>query len=115
MGAAQLPIEIEQGSDFRLVVTVVGGPSSLAGYTGAMQIRSMKADPVVLYQVPSGGITIDQINSQVVVKIAAAATANFTWDIGVYDVLITSGDEADAYRIVEGKVRVDHSVTREGA
>lgn len=113
MGAAQLAIVIEQGADFQLVVTVVGGPDSLTGYTGAMQIRAMKSDPVTLYEVPGGGFTFDDINRQVVVDIGYQATKAFDWDVASYDVLITSGDEADAYRVCEGKVRVDHSVTRE--
>lgn len=112
MTAAKLPIVIEQGAEFALVITLVGGPLSLSGYTGAMQIRDMRTSPV-LYEVPSSGITIDPDNRQVVVRIDHLATETFDWNNGVYDVLITSADEADAYRVVEGKVKIDHAVTRE--
>lgn len=111
MGAGQLDIEIEQGAEFQLVVTVVGGPSSLAGYTGEMQIRDTKASSTVLYTAP--GVTIDEGNRQVVVRIPHTATKDFTWARGRYDVLVTSGDSTSAYRVAEGKVAIDHSVTRE--
>lgn len=111
MGAAQLPIEIEQGSNFRLVVTLVGGPDSWTGYTGRMQIRAQKSSSEVLFD--TSEITVDTINKQAVLEISAVDTAEFDWTNGSYDVLLTSGDEQDAYRVVEGKVKVDHSVTRE--
>jgi hypothetical protein len=110
MTAAQLPIEIEQGSNFSLVVFLVGGPTDLTGYTGAMQIRTMKSDPTTLYDVPSGQISIDSVARQVSVDLRADGTAAFDWDHGVYDVRIVKG--SDAYRVVEGKVTVDHWVTR---
>lgn len=115
MSAANVLLEIEQGAEFQFVVTLVGGPSSLAGYTGAMQIRPMRSSVEVLYEVPGSGITIDPDNRQVVVRLDHLATAEFDWNDGTYDILITSGDEADAYRVAEGKVKVDHWVTREGA
>lgn len=113
MGAAKLSITIEQGSEFDMVVTVVGGPVSLAGYTGAMQIRDTRTSPVVLYEVPSSGITIDPDNRQVVINIDYRATTAFEWALATYDVLITSADAETAHRVVEGKVKIDRSVTRE--
>jgi hypothetical protein len=115
VGAAKLPIVIEQGAEFQMVITVVGGPASIAGYTGAMQIRESRASSAVLYEVPGSGITIDPDNRQVVVRIDYRATAGFDWNLATYDVLITSGDEEDAYRVAEGKIKIDHSVTRESA
>jgi hypothetical protein len=112
VGAAYLALEIEQGSDFQLVVTVVGGPVSMAGYVGSMQIRASKSTTPALYDVPSGMITVDNANRQVVVSLPWTETKNFSWDGGLYDLVITSGDGVDAYRVVEGKVLVDHSVTR---
>jgi hypothetical protein len=115
MGAANLAIEIEQGADFQLVVTVVGGPASLVGYTGAMQIRTSKAATDTLYDVPVGKIAINNGSRQVTVTLPWTETVDFDWDGGLYDLVITSGDGVDAYRIVEGKVSVDHSVTRADA
>lgn len=115
MGATKLPLSIEQGSDFEFVVTVVGGPVSLAGYTGSMQIRSSKAASPALYDVDPGAIVVDSANRQVTVTLPWTETVDFDWDGGLYDLVITSGDETEAHRIVEGKVSIDHSVTRADA
>jgi hypothetical protein len=112
MGAAKLALMVEQGADFQLVVTVVGGPVSLSGYVGKMQIRATKSSTTVLYDVPSGMISVDAVNRQVVVSLPWTETDDFTWDGGLYDVVITSANGVDAYRVVEGKVSIDHSVTR---
>jgi len=114
MGATKLDLRIEQGSDFSFVVTVVGGPVSLTGYTGSMQIRSSKGSSLVLCDVDSSWITIDSGIRQVTVSLPWTVTVGFDWDGGLYDLVITSGDEVDAYRLVEGKVSIDHAVTRVG-
>jgi hypothetical protein len=111
MGAAQQPIEIEQGSNFQMVISVVGGPDDLTGYTGAMQIRDLKSSSALLYEATS--IAIAPVNRLVTVTIPFTDTVGFGWTRGNYDVLITAGDDSAAYRIAEGKVTVDHSVTRE--
>ena len=115
MTATRLPITIEQGSDFELVVTVVGGPSDLTGYTGSMQIRSVKSSTTVLYSVPQNKISVNNSVRQVTVTLPWTETVDWTWDGGVYDLVITSADEVDAWRLVEGRVTVDHSVTRAAA
>lgn len=115
MGVTNLGLTLVQGSDFQLVVTVVGGPASLTGYTGAMQIRSSKTATETLYEVPSGKIAINNGTRQVTVTLPWTETVDFEWDNGLYDLVITSADQVDAYRIVEGKVSVDHSVTRADA
>lgn len=113
MAATRASIVIEQGADFDMVIGITGGPADLTGYTGAMQIRALATDTATLYDSGEGGLTVDPINWQVVVKIPCAETATFGWSLGVYDVLITSGDGETAYRLAEGKVNVDRSVTRE--
>lgn len=110
MTAAQLPLEIEQGADCVFSVQLSGGPADLNGYTGAMQIRPMKNDPVALYTLDPSHIAFDAGNRLVTVRLPAADTASFDWDRGVYDVLI-SGSDGD-WRIAEGKVTIDHWVTR---
>ena len=111
MGAAKLDITIEQGSDFQLVVTVVGGPVSLTGYTGAMQIRPGKESSTLLYDVSPSAITVDAANRQVVVTLPWTESVDFDWDGGVYDLVIESADTLHRPRIAEGKVTIDHSVT----
>lgn len=111
MGAAKLDITIEQGSDFQLVVTVVGGPVSMAGYTAKMQIRPGKSSTDLRYDVPSSALTVDSLNRQVVVDLPWTESVPFSWDSGMYDVVIVSADNLDAWRVVEGKVTIDHRVT----
>lgn len=113
MTATKFPINIEQGSDFQLVVSVVGGPSSLTGYTGAMQIRSSKSASPALYSVSPSAIAVDGTTRQVTITLPWTETVTFEWDGGLYDLVLTSADLADAYRIIEGKVSVDHNVTRD--
>lgn len=115
MTAAQLPVEIEQGSDCLFSGKVVGGPASLSGYTGEMQIRAQKSDSVVLHQADPADITFDIPNRIVNVRIPFHRTETFTWDRGVYDVRIKADDDSEAWRVLEGKVTVDHWVTREDA
>lgn len=112
MGATKLALNVEQGSDFDLVVTVVGGPASLSGYTGSMQIRAIKSAGETLYTVDPGAIAIDNVGRQVTVSLPWTETADFDWDNGLYDLVITSADQTEQHRLVEGKVSVDHSVTR---
>lgn len=115
MGATKLDLRIEQGSDFSMVVAVSGGPSSLIGYTGAMQIRANKISTVVLYEVDPAAIVIDDAARQVTITLPWVESVDFDWDAGLYDLVITSADELDAYRLVEGKVTVNHAVTRADA
>lgn len=114
MSAAQLPLEIEQGSDCVFSIGVTGGPVSLSGFTGAMQIRGMKGQDPPLYTLDPSHITIDASGRVVTVRIPAAETAVFTWTRGVYDVRIkNTADATEAWRIAEGKITVDHWVTEE--
>lgn len=112
MTATKKDITIEQGSDFQLVVTVVGGPVSMTGYTGQMQIRPGKASTVLRYDVPGSAITVDATNRQVIVDLPAAESENFDWDSGMYDLVIVSSDGLTIHRLAEGRAIVDHSVTK---
>lgn len=105
-------IEIPQGSVYQLVVDVPGGPSNLTGYTGKMQFRDKRtADGILLAEVPSGNIAVNQNTRQVVVTIPGTETINYAWETPAqYDLKITGvgGD----WRLVEGRASVSVSVTR---
>lgn len=107
----KLNLTIPQGSIYRFVVTVVGGPADLTGYTGWMQIRETKSDAVVLDELTTE-ITVNNTTRQVVVTIPDTVTALYTWDNALYDLVII-GPADERWRVVEGYVRVNHSVTRE--
>ena len=110
MPTAQLQLTINQGADLRFAVDIVGGPESLAGYTGLMQIRATPASAVVLAEYDAGEITVTAGTREVAVVVPAATTAGYTWEVGVYDLKISGPD--GIYRIVEGAVRVKPAVTR---
>lgn len=103
---------IPAGGVLEFVVDVVGGPGDLAGYTGAMQIRELRTDDVVLATVPTDAITVDADARQVTVRIPSEETRTYLWRRGVYDLLIT-GPADDSWRLVEGRVFNSLPVTRE--
>lgn len=112
MAVAQRDFEIPAGGTVEFIVDVIGGPTDLTGYTGAMHIRELRSDILPLVEVDPDGIAVDEVNRQVTVRIASAQTATFDWERGVYDLVIT-GPSADSWRLVEGRVTNSIPVTRE--
>lgn len=105
-------IDIAQGATYRLVVDVVaGGPEDLTGYEGWMQIRPIKHTTEVLAEFDSTEIVVNPNTNQVVLEIPDTMTTDYAWDTGVYDLLIQGAE--GTWRVVEGHVTINHSVTRE--
>jgi hypothetical protein len=111
MTTTQRDFIIPAGSILEFIVDVVGGPDSLVGYAGAMQIRALRTDLTVLAEVPTEAITVDDANRQVTVRIPSSETVGYTWRQGVYDLVITKA--ADSWRLVEGRIFNSLPVTRE--
>ena len=111
MAVAQRDFEIPAGGTVEFVVDVLGGPADLTGYTGAMQIRELRNDILPLATVDPAGITVNPGTRQVTVRIPSESTAAFTWERGVYDLVIT-GPSNDSWRLVEGRVTNSLPVTR---
>jgi hypothetical protein len=108
----QLDICIPQSATFRLVITVSGGPTSLSGYTGEMQVRKTKASPEVLADVTADMFTVDDINRQVILEIPDTDTALYDWTgTALYDLYLVGPER---WRLLEGQARLDKTVTREG-
>lgn len=108
----KLDIIIPQGDNFRLVITVVGGPGSLAGYAGEMQIRKTKASDVILAEMQPGWFTVDSLNGQVVLDIPDEASALYDWSgEALYDLHLDNG--TDRWRVLEGRAKLSKTVTRE--
>lgn len=106
---ARLDLTVPQYADLRAVVEVVGGPESLAGYTGHMQIRETVGAVATLADYV-GQITIDTVTREVALIVPAATTAAYAWESpAVYDLVITGPD--GTYRIAEGSVTVSKGVT----
>lgn len=106
-------ITIPQGSTWRLVVTVLGGPSSLVGYVGSMQIRKAKADAVALATVATERFQVNSSTRQVVVELSDEDTGSMSWSsLAFYD-LYLEGPTGDRWRIIEGVATLSKTVTRE--
>jgi hypothetical protein len=109
---ARKDLVFPQSGMYRLVVTIVGGPISIAGYTGAMQVRPAKASAEVLAEMDPAWFTVDDVNRQLVLEVPDEATAAYDWSgLAVYDLYLTNG--TDRWRLVEGNARLDKTVTRE--
>lgn len=110
MPAAQLNLTVPAYADLRVVIDVVGGPSTLVGYVGKMQIRATAAATATLADYGASEITCDNTTRTVSVIVLAAVTQAYTWTQAVYDLVITGSD--GTYRIAEGSVLVTPGVTR---
>jgi hypothetical protein len=110
-------IEIRTYSTFRLpVLCMEVDPTGttdqlqardLTGWTGAMQVRATEDDATVLAE---AAVEVDVVNSIVTAVIDADTTALYVWRSGVYDLIITDGDEVDP--LVTGVARCTRGVTR---
>lgn len=113
MAALRQNLRIDQGATlvFAVDVTNAGVPANITGFTAKMQIRPEPGSPTLYDELtsPSAGITVNPGTSQVVVEIDEADTADYDWDEGYYDLLLTGGGRV--YRLMEGRVYVSRSVT----
>jgi hypothetical protein len=109
MPALTYPLVVEQGADYALSIPVLNAsaqPVTVDGWTAAGQIRATPYSDAVVHDLdltPSG--------STVVLRIPAAASATWTWQVARYDVELTSPG-GDISRLVEGPVVLRPNVTR---
>ena len=91
-------------------------PSNLSGYAARMMVRATAdaADPaLVSLASPSGGIVIDNAAKTITITIAATVTAAYTFDEGVYDLELVSGDATPVVTLLlAGNVFVTDEVTK---
>lgn len=114
MPAQVQDLVIEQNATNVMVITVVGGPETLVGYAGEMDIRERKSDIVPLAELGEEMFTVNNSTRQVVLTIPSSVAADYAWTAGVYDLYVV-GPGGDRWRLVEGRVRLSKTVTREGA
>ena len=111
MTATRYDLCIPQSGVYQLVVNVVDGPSSLVGYGGEMQIRKTKSSATVLAEMQPGYFVVDDVNRQLVLTIPDTATETYDWDgLAVYDLYLVGPDR---WRMLEGRARLDKTVTKE--
>lgn len=117
MPAIVTNIEIRTRSTFRLpVLCMEVDPTGetdqlevrdLTGWTGAMQVRATEDDDTVLAE---AAVEVDAVNGIVTAVIDATDTAGYVWRSGVYDLVITDGDEVEP--LASGVARCTRGVTR---
>jgi hypothetical protein len=117
MGAGRLDLVIEQGATFDKTVTWKDSSRAakdLTAYTAAMQIRDT-IDSTSTIASSTGGsptitITLGGVAGTIQIVIAASVTADFTFDVAVYDLELTTGTTVK--RLLEGEVKLSKEVTR---
>lgn len=103
---------VEQGADFRTVITVSnddGTAKDLSGYEAQSQMRRSYTASTSF---PIEANIINALNGEITLSISAEATAVLKPGRFVYDMIITDADGV-VTRVIEGIVTVSPSVTRE--
>lgn len=118
MPAANIDIEIEQGSKFDPTFTWKddnGNPVDITGWEGKMEIREKKNKNSPLIhrsQTSDGSMTIVGDAGQIKPIINAVETDGFDFDWAWYDIELTPpSGSSGTKRLSQGKVRLDKSVT----
>jgi hypothetical protein len=90
-----------------------GTPVDLTGFTADMQIRQTVQSSTILYEASTsnGDIVLGGTAGTITLTIPASATAGFTWNLGVYDMNLTSSGGI-VTRLIQGAVTVSPEVTR---
>jgi hypothetical protein len=111
---AEQDIVIAQGSKFEMTVVVTEGGvvKNITGWSARMQIRPARGSSTLYddFSSPADSLTISGVDGQVLVDIPGSITAAYDWTNGAYDIKLTDTG-GEPHRIVEGTVKVDHSVT----
>ena len=116
MAAGIYDIIIEQGADWRLVITwkdAEGVPVNLTGYTARMHMREKVeyATPFMSFTTSDSSIVLGGAAGTIQIKASAAVTSTVTAKEGVYDLELVA-PSGDVVRFLEGLVIVSEEVTR---
>ncbi len=129
MSAGLYDITIEQGADWRLVLTwkdAAGDPMQLNGYTGRMQVRETWNSKTKIFELTTGngGIVLDAANGGITLHLPAAVTtayqvnpAKTAWIDGkqaqqlVFDLEMIDG-QGGVTRLVQGAALFIPEVTK---
>lgn len=123
MPAGRYDIVVELGATFRRTFQYLDADENaidLTGWSARMKVRApdWQGDVVPGFELSSDtspfGITIDAVNGEIVVEIAASETGDIDLEQackGVYDIELYDG-AGEVVRLVEGRVRFVPEVTR---
>ena len=109
-------LSIKQGTDLTIVVPNVRDANDVlitnwSGYSVRAQVRERTESPTVLHEWSTAGGTASFSGSDIVLTVAAATSAAWSWTQGRYDVELTN-PAAKVARVAEGHITVSREVTR---
>ena len=112
MAAGRYNIQIDQGSDFDIDLTLSegGSPVNLTGYSARAQMRSKKSDAS-----PAASFTCtvtDATGGVIKMSLPNATSSSLSAGRYYYDLEIYTASDAIVKRLLEGEVTVDREVTR---
>lgn len=85
--------------------------ATLAGYDGRGSVKeSQTIDGPVLASFDAY-MTVDDVNSLVILDLPADVTGAYTWTTGHYDLKLVDGNPAHDVRFLQGEIRVDEGAT----
>lgn len=117
MPAIERILVIERGSVFRYGFRASQpnrAPVDLTGCTARMQIRDYLDRVVAELTTENGGIALGGSAGTALLYLSAQATAALTGEGCIYDLEIIPAvlDEANAWKLARGQVRIKNEVTR---
>jgi hypothetical protein len=93
-------------------------PVDMTGYEARMMIRRKLKDTEIIetltstdVRLPAAGITIDNTDKIILIKMSPTLTDDLTFSTAVYDLEMVAPN-GDVYRILEGSITLSREVTR---
>jgi hypothetical protein len=109
--ATRANLNIDQGSWIVLPIEVtVTWLNDFTGFTASGKIRDARIDGTVLVDLDSY-LDFDTTSGVVTLDIGSDVTADWFWDRGYYELVITDGTPAHDVTFLKGEIRVDREVT----
>ena len=108
MPALRYDLVVDQGSDYARAIPVRDDddqPVSVAGWSVSGQIRAGHSAPDALVE-----LDLAIAGTSILLRISAAASTDWTWRLGRYDIELTDPDGA-VTRFAEGAVVVRPQIT----
>lgn len=109
--AAVQDLTFEQNVDLDFPITITG--LNVTNYTAKLQVRPYEESSDVLFEMSTENGKISTDDGTVKLIFVAADFLDAIWDVGVYDILITSpGVSGKKTRVMEGKFYIDRGTTK---
>lgn len=114
--AVQKNFEVDQNATFTFEVDYTQEdevtPIDLTGASAKMQVRDTKGGSKLAFTLtsPSGGITIDEPNGKLTIKITPTQTNKMFYPKSAYDIMLVDSN-GNKIKLLEGFMTLSRSVT----